>query len=256
MMPGAVLKSDETPGLRRGAALFCAPLALHRIPPVSFLDDLKRQADALKTQQTGDTAALARNAALTEAACKTVFSYFTTLAPQLDVLRPASPARFTLDRQNVLERLPLTEFRVDSRKKKLRDDDVFDFLVMHWQLKSGRELQLFKDFLPDMEKLESKLQQSGAKFENEAVRDPVTGKLQGRRYTFTADFFGLVRVTPQHDSGRIHFQLQNLDGFESVSLELPAIEVGSGRLDELARWIAGHPHGFLKDAQNLRRVEA
>jgi len=54
----------------------------------------------------------------------------------------------------------------------------------------------------------------------------------------------------------MHFQLQNLDGFESISLEFSSIEIGSARLDELARWIAGHPHSFLKDAQNLRRVEA
>ena len=54
----------------------------------------------------------------------------------------------------------------------------------------------------------------------------------------------------------MHFQLHNLDGFESVSLELPAIEVGSARLDELARWIVGQPHRFLDGAQNLRRIEA
>lgn len=223
---------------------------------VGFLDDLKRQADALKAQQTGDTASLERNTALTEAACKTAFSYFNTLVPQLNVLKPASHARFTLDRQNVFDALRLSDFRVDSRRKQLRNDEVFEFLVLHWQFKSGRTLQLMKDFLPDIEKLESKLRQSGVQVENEAVRNPDNGKLQGRRYTFVADFYGSVRITPLHDSARLRFQLQNLDGFEAISLELPAIDIGSARMDELARWIAGQPHGFLKDAQNLRRTEA
>ena len=223
---------------------------------VSFLDDLKRQAEALKARNDGDAASLARNTALTEAACKTVFTYFTTLSPQLEVLRPPSHARFTLDRQNVLERLPLTDFRVDSRRKKLGNDDVFDFLVMHWQIKSGREFQLMKDFIPDIEKLEAKLHQSGMKFENEAVRHAENGKLQGRRYTFVADFVGLVRVTAQHEAAKLHFQVQNVDGFETVTLELPALEVSGARLDELAKWITGHPHAFFKDALNVRRVEA
>jgi hypothetical protein len=223
---------------------------------VGFLDDLKRQADALKAQQTGDSASIERNTALTEAACKSVFSYFNTLAPQLNVLRPASHARFALDRQNSFDALRLSDFRVDSRRKQSGRDEVYDFLVLHWQLKSGRPLQLMKDFLPDIEKLESRLRQSGAQVDNEAVRNPDNGKLQGRRYTFVADFVGSVRITPQHDAGRMHFQLQNLDGFESISLEFASIEIGSARLDELARWIAGHPHSFLKDAQNLRRVEA
>ena len=223
---------------------------------MGFLDDLKRQADALKAQQTGDSASLERNTALTEAACKTVFTYFNTLVAQLNVLKPRSHARYTLDRQNVFDGLPLSDFRLDSRRKPLRNDEVFDYLVLHWQLKSGRSLQLTKDFLPDMEKLESKLRQSGAQVDNDALRNPDNGKLIGRRYTFAADFFASVRVTPQHDVGRVHFQLQNLDGFEAISMELPSIEIGSARLDDLARWIAGHPHGFLKDAQNLRRTEA
>lgn len=223
---------------------------------VSFLDDLKRQAQALKAQKDGDAASLARNTALTEAACKTVFTYFTTLAPQLEVLRPPSHARYTLDRQNVLERLPLTDFRVDSRRKRLGNDDVFDFIVMHWQLKTGREFHLMKDFMPDIEKLEAKLHQSGMKFENEAVRHAETGKLQGRRYTFVADFTGLVRVTAQHEAAKLHFHIQNIDGFETVTLALPALEVSGSRLDELAKWITGHPHAFFKDALSMRRVEA
>ena len=61
---------------------------------MGFLDDLKRQADAVKSRQQTDGAALARNTQLADAACKTVSSYFTTLAPQLNVLQPrsASPA--------------------------------------------------------------------------------------------------------------------------------------------------------------------
>jgi hypothetical protein len=223
---------------------------------VGFLDDLKRQAEALKAQQTGDTAALARNTALAEAACKTLAGYVGALATQLDVLRPPSPTRFTLDRQNVFEALQMADFRADSRLKPLRGEQVFDYIVLHWQLRSGRALQLTKDFLPDMEKLESRLRQSGAQFDNEALRNPDNGKLLGRRYSFVADFVGSVRATPLHDTARIHFQLHNLDGFESVSLELPATEVGSARLDELARWIVGQPNAFLNGAQNLRRIEA
>ncbi|HUG25589.1 hypothetical protein [Piscinibacter sp.] len=223
---------------------------------MGFLDDLKRQADALKAQQSGDSAVLARHTALAEAACKTVFSYFNTLAAQLDVLRPASPARFALDRQNTFDALKLSDFRVDSRRKQLRNEDVFDYLVMHWQLRSGRELQLMKDFLPDIERLESRLRQSGAKVDHESVRHPDNGKLRGMRYTLVADFVASVRVTPDHDAGRLHFQLHNLDGFEAVSVEFPAFEVGSARLDELARWLVGQPHAFLKDGLNLRRTEA
>ena len=63
------------------------------------------------------------------------------------------------------------------------------------------------------------------------------------------------RMLPDHDTAWIQFQVVNLEGFETVSVHFPAFEVGSQRLDELARWIVGEPNRFLNDGQNLRRVE-
>jgi len=73
---------------------------------------------------------------------------------------------------------------------------------------------------------------------------------------YVADFQGSVRVLPQHDAGHIAFHVANLDGFETVSVVFPAFEVGNARLDELARWINGEPHAFLRDGQHVRRVPA
>ena len=76
------------------------------------------------------------------------------------------------------------------------------------------------------------------------------------RYTLPVDFTLAVRVTPDHDIGWLNFQLANLDGFETVTVDFRATEVGSARLDELARWLVGERHQFLAGGQNLRRVEA
>ena len=64
-----------------------------------------------------------------------------------------------------------------------------------------------------------------------------------------------VRLLPDHDAARVDFQIINLDGFETVTVSFPAFEVGSARLDDLARWIVGEPNDFLRDGQHLRRVE-
>ena len=226
------------------------------MPTVGFLDDLKRQADAAKALQRTDTGALARNAELADAACRGAASYFSTLAQQLNVLRPRSKGVFRLDRRHAFDGLQLGEFRTDARRKPLRGADVFDHVVLRWKLTSGTQLALIKNFLPDIDQLESRLRRSGAHVHAQAIRHPETAKLQEMRYELVADFAGSVTVTPEHDSGRVRFELVNLDGFESVTVEFPAFEVGSARLDELARWLMGEPHGFLKDGQALRRVEA
>jgi hypothetical protein len=76
------------------------------------------------------------------------------------------------------------------------------------------------------------------------------------RYAFVGDIAASVVVIPDHERGRVRLELANLEGFETVTVEFPAFEIGSARLDELARWILGEPNTFLKNGQALRRVEA
>ena len=223
---------------------------------MGFLDDLKRQADDAKARLNTDTGQLDRNAALADVACKTASSYFSTLVQQLNVLQPRSKVTYRLDKRNVFAALPLCEFRADARRKRLRGADVFDHVALRWRLKSDTRLTLVKNFLPDIEQIESRLRRSGAQFHAETVRNPETNKLQEMRYDVVADFEAAVHITPDHDGARLRFELVNLDGFETVTVEFAAFEVGTARMDELARWIMGEPHGFLTGGQALRRVEA
>ena len=223
---------------------------------MGFLDDLKRQADAARAQQTTDVKALARNAQLADIACKTANDYFGVLAQQLNVLQPRSKVPYRLDRRTVFNELQLVGFRADARRKRLRDEEVFDHAVLRWTLASGAALTLTKNFLPDIEQLEARLRQGGVRFEAEAVRHPESAKLQEMRYAFVGDLGASVVVTPDHERGRVRFELANLDGFETVTVEFPAFEIGSARLDELARWVLGEPNTFLTNGQALRRVEA
>ena len=223
---------------------------------MGFLDDLKRQADEAKARLHTDTSLLERNGALADVACKTAATYFGTLVQQLNVLQPRSKVTYRLDKRNAFEAMQLCDFRFDARRTRLRGAEVFDHVALRWRMKSGTRLSLMKNFLPDIEQLESKLRRSGAQFHAETVRNPETNRLQEMRYELVADFEGAVNITPDHDHGRARFELVNLDGFETVTVEFAAFEVGTARMDELARWLMGEPHGFLKGGQALRRVEA
>jgi hypothetical protein len=224
---------------------------------VGFLDDLKRQADALKTQSSFDAAAVARNTALVEAACKATLHYFMELAPQLNVLQLKPRIRFSLDSRTPLDNLARGDFMVDSRKQRLRDQDVFDHIVIHGQQKSGQVMTMTKDFPPEIERLESRLRQAGITADVETRRDPDKGRLLHVNFRFTADVILMVKVFPEHDQGRLRFQMVNLDGLETVTAEFPAHAVTTGLLDELARWLTGDmSHGFLKTAEGVKRVEA
>jgi len=220
---------------------------------VGFLDDLKRQADALREQQSTDQAALQHNIQVTEQACKTALAYLKTLADQLEVLKPASHARYSLDRQHTYGGLRMSDFYADARHKPVHGEPGFDYVLLHWQLKTGQTLQLAKDFPPDIERLDARLRQAAVPVEREVVRHPDTGKLVEVRYRVELDFRASVRITPRHETAKLHFAMQNLDELEGLSFELPADQLDTARLDELARWLTGQPHRTLDGVQNLRR---
>ena len=223
---------------------------------MGYLEELKKQASDVLAQQRQDTGALQRNALLTDAACHATWRYLATLAHQLNVLQPVSRTVWRLDRRTSFSQLRFTGFRADSRMKRLRDVEVFDHIVLNFAAKTGSRVTIAKDFPPEIEKLESRLRQCGVPYDSEVIRDPETGKFVEKRFELVADFQSSVRVVPDHDSARIAFHVANVDGFETVSVVFPAFEVGTARLDELARWINGERHAFLRDGEHVRRVPA
>ena len=63
---------------------------------MSFLNQLKSQAEALQGQRTAEDQRLGERTAQTEEACRRVLAYLQELAQQLTVIEPPGPA-FSVD---------------------------------------------------------------------------------------------------------------------------------------------------------------
>jgi hypothetical protein len=221
---------------------------------VSFLDDLKRQADAQRERLNQADALLDERAALTEDACALAARYLTQLAQQLEVLRPPSPATYQLDRRTSFSGLPMSDFFADARLQPVRNGSGHEHLVLHWQVKSGQTLSLVKNFPNEIEQLEARLRQAAVPVEAEALRDPDNGKLIEMRYQVQADFRAGVKITPDHERAMLAFRLTNVERLESITFDLAADALTEARLDDLARWITGAPQRFLQGVTGLRVI--
>ena len=136
---------------------------------------------------------------------------FGTLARQLNVLQPVSKAVWRFDSRTSFSQLRFTDFRADSRLKKLRDEEVFDHVVLSFAAKTGTRVTIAKDFPPEIEKLEARLRQCGAHYDSEVIRDQENGRFVEKRFDLLADFQSSVRVLPGvadgvlDRSGEAHF---------------------------------------------------
>ena len=215
---------------------------------MSFLNQLKTQASALQTQQVEQQQNLEANTKQTELACQTTALYLAELARQLNVIQPSGP-QLSLDGRTPWPAMKLIDFRVDTRKKKLRERDVHDFIAMGWQIvpQHGAPVTdaVSVTFPPDLERVEKRLGYGGVKFERKDVRHPEKNTLQAIRFEYQTQARGYLTVTADHDESQLTFRLANVNGFEILNTSWDAGRIQTELLDELAKLVVGQPSKFL-----------
>lgn len=214
---------------------------------MSLLNQLKVQANALQQQQELDLSRIEAHTRQTEAACQTVWLYVAELAKQLNVIEPAGPA-LSLDGKTSWPVMKLVDFRVDARKKKLRDQDVYDYITMGWRLVPAKgdpvNGTVSANFPPDLERIEARLSAGGVKHERVHVRHPEKNTLKEIRFDYVTEARGGITIKPDHESVKLGFRLGCLTSFRIVNVEFPADQIQSLLLDELAKVLIGQPSTF------------
>lgn len=215
---------------------------------MSFLNELKSQATALQSRQAAQLENFETNTAQTEMACQVVWKYLQDLALHLSVITPQAP-RFSLDGKTPWPAMKLAGFRVDFRKKTLRDKEVYDYIAMGWDIlpQSGAPVAgvVSVNFPPDLERVQKRLAFGHVEHERKDQRHPEKNTLQAIRFEYVTKARGNITVTTDHDNGHLQFRLANADGFGVVTTTWPAVRIEHALLDELAKLIVAQPSRFV-----------
>lgn len=215
---------------------------------MSFLNQLKSQARSLEQARSVQEQQLGEKLDQTEKACALVQSYLQDLARQLQVIQPPGPA-FTLDGKTPWPAMKLVDFRVDARRKRLGDREVFDYIGMGWEIvpQVGAPVGgvVSVNFPTDLERVESRLAAGGVEHERKEVRHPEKNSLLALRFEYLTRARGSVTVTADHEQAQLKFRLANTQGFEIVHTAWPASRINHDVLDELAKRIVAQPSRFV-----------
>jgi len=215
---------------------------------MSFLNQLKSQAKELQHKRSAEDQHLDQAMAQTEEACRVIVPYLHDLARQLSVIEPAGPV-LSLDGKTRWPAMKLVDFRVDARRKRLRDQDVSDYIGVGWRIvpQVGEPVTGFVsvNFPIEMRRVEERLMMGPVKHDRREIRDAEKKNvLREVRYEYLTHTRGSITVTPDHERGHLHFRLLNTAGFEVVQTIWPAARVNQELLDELAKRIVGQPSTF------------
>ena len=215
---------------------------------MSFLNQLKSQAQALQSEKISQQTDHSASIRLTEAAAKTAWLYLVELAKQLNVIGPTGP------KLSVVNKMPwpdmkLVDFKIDARKKMLNNQEIYDYIVMAWQIVpcDGPPVagSVSANFPPDLDRIEARLSAGSVKHDRVEERHPEKKTLQAIRFDYLTEARGSVTISADHEAGQLGFRLANVQGFEVASTRYPAQLIQSRVLDELAKLIVGQASSFV-----------
>ena len=137
---------------------------------MGLLDDLKKQADALKAQDTDKTESLRASAVAVDHALRRTFLYLNDLGKQLNVVQMPCPFTYKIPNVADVNGLIVKDFFCDFRSKHFIDKDYYGEVHVAYRAWSDKSLTVKKG-PDDMEKFRDLLWQSNIEHKSEQYRN-------------------------------------------------------------------------------------
>jgi len=212
---------------------------------MGLLDDLKKQADLVKTQQILQQSLQGDKLKLVEDKMKQTFQYVNELLKQLTVVKPTNPLMFSIPGVSNLVGLALTDSFIDYRRKRIGDKEYFDTIHFFIKWESGNTVTINCDDAASAQRAREALWASKVKFAEEEKKSP-RGILIGAKYTFPSAILTDITITADHPQGDLLVQAKNLFGVGVEQLKIPSPEVTDDLLEDLARALIGQKSNIGK----------
>ena len=209
---------------------------------MGLLDDLKKQADALKANEVDKTESLRSSAVAVDHSLRRSFLYLNDLGKQLNVVQMPSPFKYDLPSVGPIEGLVIKDFFCDFRSKHFIDKDYYGEVHVAYRAWSDKVLTIKKG-PDDMEKFRDILWQNNLEHTSEQFRD--------NRKVITHEVFKVkcdlrvqAKIEGNHETSRLKIVAKNVGGLQVDIFNLMALEANDKAIEEFAKYFIGRPNSW------------
>ena len=210
---------------------------------MGLLDDLKKQADAVKAQDTDKTESLRSSAVAVDHSLRRTFLYLNDLGKQLNVVQMPSPFAYDLPTVGKIDGLTIKDFFCDFRSKHFIDKDYYGEVHVAYRAWSDKLLTVKKG-PDDMEKFRDLLWQSNIEHKSEVFRNDrkvITHEV----FKITCDFRVQAKIEGDHENARLKIGTKNVGGFNVDLFNMLAQEMNDHAVEEFAKYFIGRPNNWV-----------
>lgn len=220
---------------------------------MGLLDDLKRQADMVRTHDSLQRSNLQDNVRVVDQAMHKTFLYLLELFKQLDVIKPANPVVYQIESVGAIKDLKYGGGFVDPRKKKFADRDVYDYMDFYvkWAAPAGMVIE--RDMPHTIKKVRDMLWMFNIKF-TEVETKTAYGSLSKVQFTIPAAVTVNFTLKADIEGRRLLFYGKNALQLGIDDFALPADDLNDAVLEELAKMLIGQRNDFIKYRTTLQRT--
>ena len=211
---------------------------------MGLLDDLKKQADALKAQDTDKTESLRATAVAVDHALRRTFLYLNDLGKQLNVVQMPCPFTFKIPNVADVNGLIVKDFFCDFRSKHFIDKDYYGEVHVAYRAWSDKMLTVKKG-PDDMEKFRDLIWQSNIEHKSEQYRNErkvITHEI----FKLNCDFRIQAKVEGDHEGGKLKIVAKNVGGFTVDLFNILALEMNDHAVEEFAKYLIGRPNEWAE----------
>jgi hypothetical protein len=212
---------------------------------MGLLDDLKKQAEMVKTQQLSQDSLREDAIKLVEDKMKQTFHYLNDLLKQLAVIKPTNPMVYSVPGVGDLAKLQFAESFIDFRRKRINDKDHFDVITFYLKWGSSESLVVERDMPVTAQKVRDLLFSYNLKFTEEETKN-ARGMVANTKFTVQPFIVADVTIKADHEHGRLLITAKNLLRLGRDDFVVPAGEINDTMLEEFAKSLIGQPSGFRK----------
>jgi len=212
---------------------------------MGLLDDLKKQADVVKSQQLSQQSMLQEGIKLVEGKMSQTFLYLNDLLKQLAVLRPSNPTAYSIPGIGDFQNLGFAESFIDYRKKKISDKDYYDVINFFIRWSSPASVSVERDMPATIQKVRDVLWSCGLKFAEEEIKKP-GGGFQKMKFTVPHGITCDITISADHENARLVVKGKNFLRLGADEMRIPAVDVNEALLEEFAKMLIGQPTALRK----------
>jgi len=205
---------------------------------MGLLDDLKKQADMVRSQKVSQQSMLQESTKLVEAKMHQTFLYLNDLLKQLAVLRPTNPMVYSIPGIGDLQNLAFAESFIDYRKKKLEERDFYDVISLFIRWASPENISVERDMPVTIQKVRNVLWEFGLKFAEEEIKKP-GGGFQKTKFTLPRAITCDVTIAADHENGALLVKGKHLLRLGADDLRIPVAALDESLLEEFAKTLIG-----------------